>query len=245
MGGANLSGCLPISPSSSNSGNVAAHGLHEGRVRVQTPSTPQLYSALNLSYNNQLVFPQSWSNLICSALQRCLYSIWCFGFFCLFFYDLTTTSRSLVRMWKSTNSTARCCFEFLWCRASILPQPAVQMVQWRVSQFKDWKSFASYNYLAKLRSSSSWIMFFFRRSREADHRLEMWEGGVDRRPHTTWPSFLSWSWYKLLQLKHIPPSVFVFLTNLIKALILFLKPGCRSLCTADWCFETFTESYYK
>ncbi|XP_032418033.1 afadin- and alpha-actinin-binding protein B isoform X2 [Xiphophorus hellerii] len=83
VGGANLSGCLPISPSPSNSGNVAAHGLHEGRVRVQTPSTPQLYSALNLSYNNQ--------------------------------------------------------------------------------------------------------------SREADHRLETWEGGVDRRPHTTWPSFLSWS----------------------------------------------------
>ncbi|XP_023190207.1 afadin- and alpha-actinin-binding protein B-like isoform X2 [Xiphophorus maculatus] len=83
VGGANLSGCLPISPSPSNSGNVAAHGSHEGRVRVQTPSTPQLYSALNLSYNNQ--------------------------------------------------------------------------------------------------------------SREADHHLETWEGDVDRRPHTTWPSFLSWS----------------------------------------------------
>ncbi|XP_043970287.1 afadin- and alpha-actinin-binding protein isoform X2 [Gambusia affinis] len=83
VGGANLSGCLPISPSPSDSGNVAAHGLHEGRVRVQTPSTPQLYSALNLTYNNQ--------------------------------------------------------------------------------------------------------------SREADHRLETWEGSADRRPHTTWSSFLSWS----------------------------------------------------
>ncbi|XP_054897418.1 afadin- and alpha-actinin-binding protein isoform X2 [Poeciliopsis prolifica] len=83
VGGANLSGCLPLSPSPRGSGNVAAHGLHEGRVRVQTPSTPQLYSALNLSYNNQ--------------------------------------------------------------------------------------------------------------SREADRRSETREGGVDRRPHTAWPSVLSWS----------------------------------------------------
>ncbi|XP_014842113.1 PREDICTED: afadin- and alpha-actinin-binding protein-like isoform X1 [Poecilia mexicana] len=80
VGGANLSGCFPISPSPSDSGDVAAP---EGRVRVQTPSTPQLYSALNLPYDKQF--------------------------------------------------------------------------------------------------------------RETDHRSETWEGGVDRRPHTTWPSFLNWS----------------------------------------------------
>lgn len=55
-GGTNVSGCLPITPSPSNSGNAASPGLHEERVRVQTPSTPQLYSALNLPYNNRLVF---------------------------------------------------------------------------------------------------------------------------------------------------------------------------------------------
>ncbi|XP_015258884.1 PREDICTED: afadin- and alpha-actinin-binding protein-like [Cyprinodon variegatus] len=52
-GGTNVSGCLPITPSPSNSGNAASPGLHEERVRVQTPSTPQLYSALNLPYNNR------------------------------------------------------------------------------------------------------------------------------------------------------------------------------------------------
>ncbi|KAM4750178.1 afadin- and alpha-actinin-binding protein B [Anableps anableps] len=56
VGGTSISGCLPITPSSSDSGNIAAPGLHDGRVRVKTPTTPQLYSALNLSYNNRLVF---------------------------------------------------------------------------------------------------------------------------------------------------------------------------------------------
>ncbi|XP_072240408.1 afadin- and alpha-actinin-binding protein isoform X2 [Leuresthes tenuis] len=52
-GPTNISGCLPITPSSTESGNAAIPGLHEGRARVQTPSTPELYSALNLSYNSR------------------------------------------------------------------------------------------------------------------------------------------------------------------------------------------------
>uniref|UniRef100_A0A3B5AAU7 Afadin- and alpha-actinin-binding protein B-like n=1 Tax=Stegastes partitus TaxID=144197 RepID=A0A3B5AAU7_9TELE len=50
LGPNSISGCLPISPSSTESGAAAVHGLHQGRTRVQTPSTPELYSALNLSY---------------------------------------------------------------------------------------------------------------------------------------------------------------------------------------------------
>ncbi|XP_019215181.1 afadin- and alpha-actinin-binding protein isoform X4 [Oreochromis niloticus] len=51
LGPTNISGCLPLTPSSSESGTAAIAGLHQGRGRVQTPSTPELYSALNLSYN--------------------------------------------------------------------------------------------------------------------------------------------------------------------------------------------------
>ncbi|XP_024861831.1 afadin- and alpha-actinin-binding protein isoform X2 [Kryptolebias marmoratus] len=47
----NASGCLPITPSSAESGNAAE--LHEGRAGVRTPSTPELYSALSLSYNHR------------------------------------------------------------------------------------------------------------------------------------------------------------------------------------------------
>ncbi|XP_034453189.1 afadin- and alpha-actinin-binding protein [Hippoglossus hippoglossus] len=46
-----ISGCLPITPSSAGSGTAALSVLYQGRVRVQTPSTPELYAALNLSYN--------------------------------------------------------------------------------------------------------------------------------------------------------------------------------------------------
>ncbi|XP_071359914.1 afadin- and alpha-actinin-binding protein isoform X2 [Trachinotus anak] len=46
LGPTGISGCLPITPSS-----TALSALHQGRVRVQTPSTPELYAALNLSYN--------------------------------------------------------------------------------------------------------------------------------------------------------------------------------------------------
>ncbi|XP_026215387.1 afadin- and alpha-actinin-binding protein B [Anabas testudineus] len=42
LGPTSMSGCLPITPSSTESGP---------RVRVHTPSTPELYSALNLSYS--------------------------------------------------------------------------------------------------------------------------------------------------------------------------------------------------
>ncbi|CAJ1053756.1 afadin- and alpha-actinin-binding protein isoform X1 [Xyrichtys novacula] len=46
-----VSGCLPLSPSSTQPGLAAVSGLNSGTVRVKTPSTPELYSALNLSYN--------------------------------------------------------------------------------------------------------------------------------------------------------------------------------------------------
>ncbi|XP_040003321.1 afadin- and alpha-actinin-binding protein isoform X2 [Xiphias gladius] len=51
LGPTSISGCLPITPSSTESGTAAPFALHQGRVRVQTPSTPELYAALNLSYN--------------------------------------------------------------------------------------------------------------------------------------------------------------------------------------------------
>ncbi|XP_076584016.1 afadin- and alpha-actinin-binding protein [Chaetodon auriga] len=51
LGPTSISGCLPITPSSTKSGTAAVCGFHQGRVRVETPSTPDLYSALNLSYN--------------------------------------------------------------------------------------------------------------------------------------------------------------------------------------------------
>ncbi|XP_023131062.2 afadin- and alpha-actinin-binding protein B isoform X2 [Amphiprion ocellaris] len=50
LGPNNISGYLPISPSSAGSGITADPGLHQGRTRVQTPSTPELYSAFNLSH---------------------------------------------------------------------------------------------------------------------------------------------------------------------------------------------------
>ncbi|KAF3687335.1 Afadin- and alpha-actinin-binding protein B [Channa argus] len=44
LGPTSKSGCIPMTPSSNSD-------LHQGRRCVQTPSTPELYSALNLSYN--------------------------------------------------------------------------------------------------------------------------------------------------------------------------------------------------
>ncbi|XP_067439715.1 afadin- and alpha-actinin-binding protein B isoform X2 [Thunnus thynnus] len=61
LGPNNISGCLPITPSSTESGPAAVSGLHQGGVRVQTPSTPELYSALNLSYNCRLVKTRFYS----------------------------------------------------------------------------------------------------------------------------------------------------------------------------------------
>ncbi|XP_070684591.1 afadin- and alpha-actinin-binding protein [Pempheris klunzingeri] len=49
LGPTSVSGCRPITPSSTSSGKAAVFGLHQGGVH--TPSTPELYSALNLSYN--------------------------------------------------------------------------------------------------------------------------------------------------------------------------------------------------
>lgn len=51
LGHISVSGCLPITPSSTRA------GLHQ--ARVQTPSTPELYSILNLSYQSRCV---SWSH---------------------------------------------------------------------------------------------------------------------------------------------------------------------------------------
>ncbi|KAI3352883.1 hypothetical protein L3Q82_019462, partial [Scortum barcoo] len=51
LGPTSISGCLPLTPSSTRSGTAAVSGSLQGGVRVQTPSTPELYSALNLSYN--------------------------------------------------------------------------------------------------------------------------------------------------------------------------------------------------
>ncbi|XP_031720292.1 afadin- and alpha-actinin-binding protein [Anarrhichthys ocellatus] len=51
LGPTGISDCLPTTPSSTKSGIAALSGSHEGRFRVQTPSTPELYSALNLSYH--------------------------------------------------------------------------------------------------------------------------------------------------------------------------------------------------
>uniref|UniRef100_A0A3P9K730 Afadin- and alpha-actinin-binding protein B n=1 Tax=Oryzias latipes TaxID=8090 RepID=A0A3P9K730_ORYLA len=48
----NISGCFPVTPSTMESGFAAVSGLCE-RVRVQTPTTPELYSALNLSYSHR------------------------------------------------------------------------------------------------------------------------------------------------------------------------------------------------
>lgn len=45
-------GCLPITPSSKSGG---AHGLRQEGVGAQTPDTPELYSALNLSYTSRSV----------------------------------------------------------------------------------------------------------------------------------------------------------------------------------------------
>nr|XP_019939668.1 PREDICTED: afadin- and alpha-actinin-binding protein-like isoform X1 [Paralichthys olivaceus]XP_019939669.1 PREDICTED: afadin- and alpha-actinin-binding protein-like isoform X1 [Paralichthys olivaceus] len=63
-GPTSISGCLPITPSSIGSGSAALSVFHQGRVRVQTPSTPELYAALNLSYNCRSieVDPQSWDS---------------------------------------------------------------------------------------------------------------------------------------------------------------------------------------
>ncbi|KAM9314800.1 afadin- and alpha-actinin-binding protein B [Pholidichthys leucotaenia] len=51
LGPSTIPGCLPLTPSSTESGNVAGAGLHYGRAGVQIPSTPELYKALDLSYS--------------------------------------------------------------------------------------------------------------------------------------------------------------------------------------------------
>nr|XP_046262064.1 afadin- and alpha-actinin-binding protein isoform X2 [Scatophagus argus] len=51
LGPTSMSGCLPITPSSTKSGAAAVSGLDRGRAGVPSPNTPELYSALSLSYN--------------------------------------------------------------------------------------------------------------------------------------------------------------------------------------------------
>ncbi|XP_049575829.1 afadin- and alpha-actinin-binding protein isoform X3 [Syngnathus scovelli] len=53
LGPASKYGCVPISPSSIESSPVTVSGFHQGRVSVLTPSTPELYAALSLSYNHR------------------------------------------------------------------------------------------------------------------------------------------------------------------------------------------------
>uniref|UniRef100_UPI003AABA763 afadin- and alpha-actinin-binding protein n=1 Tax=Centroberyx gerrardi TaxID=166262 RepID=UPI003AABA763 len=53
LGPTSIFGCLPITPSSTDLGTVVLSGSGRGRVRVQTPSTPELYSALNLPYSRR------------------------------------------------------------------------------------------------------------------------------------------------------------------------------------------------
>ncbi|XP_051939301.1 afadin- and alpha-actinin-binding protein isoform X2 [Hippocampus zosterae] len=48
-----ISGCVPISPSSTKSSPLTVSGCRLGRVGVGTPSTPELYAALSLSYNHR------------------------------------------------------------------------------------------------------------------------------------------------------------------------------------------------
>ncbi|XP_062420207.1 afadin- and alpha-actinin-binding protein isoform X3 [Pungitius pungitius] len=48
---AGISDCLPSTPSSTQSGTATLSVSHKGRFGVHTPSTPELYSALNLPYN--------------------------------------------------------------------------------------------------------------------------------------------------------------------------------------------------
>lgn len=59
LGPTSMSSCLPITPSSTESGSAALSALHQGIVGAQTPSTPELYAALDLSYNRRLVEAQS------------------------------------------------------------------------------------------------------------------------------------------------------------------------------------------
>uniref|UniRef100_UPI0037E70408 afadin- and alpha-actinin-binding protein n=1 Tax=Semicossyphus pulcher TaxID=241346 RepID=UPI0037E70408 len=61
LGPTSVSGCLPITPSSTQSGTAAVSALQQGAVRVKTPSTPELYSALNLSYNCRSREVDHWS----------------------------------------------------------------------------------------------------------------------------------------------------------------------------------------
>ncbi|AWP06079.1 putative afadin- and alpha-actinin-binding protein-like [Scophthalmus maximus] len=53
LGPTSMSSCLPITPSSTESGSAALSALHQGIVGAQTPSTPELYAALDLSYNRR------------------------------------------------------------------------------------------------------------------------------------------------------------------------------------------------
>ncbi|XP_061625892.1 afadin- and alpha-actinin-binding protein isoform X2 [Phyllopteryx taeniolatus] len=64
LGPARMSGCVPISPSSTKSSPVTVSGCYQGRIRVVTPSTPELYAVLSLSHNcrakERANLPERW-----------------------------------------------------------------------------------------------------------------------------------------------------------------------------------------
>lgn len=55
-------GCIPITPSPKSG---AAHELHQEGVGAQTPDTPELYSALNLSYHSRSARSHNQSTKFC------------------------------------------------------------------------------------------------------------------------------------------------------------------------------------
>ncbi|XP_037546142.1 afadin- and alpha-actinin-binding protein isoform X2 [Nematolebias whitei] len=64
-----VSGCHPITPSSTESGN-------EGGARVQTPDTPELYAALNLSYNHRSRHAEHQSEMWDGVADKRLHTPW-------------------------------------------------------------------------------------------------------------------------------------------------------------------------
>ncbi|XP_077379503.1 afadin- and alpha-actinin-binding protein isoform X2 [Festucalex cinctus] len=63
LGPVNIPGSVPISPFSTESSPLTVSGCHEGRDRVVTPSTPELYAALSLSNHRAKDgehFSESW-----------------------------------------------------------------------------------------------------------------------------------------------------------------------------------------
>nr|XP_040041792.1 afadin- and alpha-actinin-binding protein isoform X2 [Gasterosteus aculeatus aculeatus] len=72
FGPSGMSDCLPITPPSTKSGSATLSVSHQGRFGVHTPSTPELYSALNLSYNCSRALddaPETWDSRVDGMLH--------------------------------------------------------------------------------------------------------------------------------------------------------------------------------